>query len=33
MRQAIEGYKEDVESGAFPAEEHSHYADELDDVY
>jgi 3-methyl-2-oxobutanoate hydroxymethyltransferase len=33
MRRAIEGYKQDVESGAFPAEEHSHYEDELDDVY
>ncbi|WP_434084169.1 3-methyl-2-oxobutanoate hydroxymethyltransferase [Halorarius litoreus] len=33
MQQAIEGYKQDVESGAFPAEEHSHYQDELDDVY
>jgi 3-methyl-2-oxobutanoate hydroxymethyltransferase len=33
MAEAIEGYKEDVESGAFPAEEHSHYAAELDDVY
>jgi 3-methyl-2-oxobutanoate hydroxymethyltransferase len=33
MRRAIEGYKQDVESGAFPADEHSHYEDELDDVY
>ncbi|WP_255149394.1 3-methyl-2-oxobutanoate hydroxymethyltransferase [Halorarius halobius] len=33
MRDAIAGYKQDVESGAFPAEEHSHYEDDLDDVY
>lgn len=33
MQRAIEGYKRDVESGDFPADEHSHYEDELDDVY
>jgi 3-methyl-2-oxobutanoate hydroxymethyltransferase len=33
MERAVAGYKEDVESGAFPAEEHSHYEDALEDVY
>jgi 3-methyl-2-oxobutanoate hydroxymethyltransferase len=33
MREAIDGYREAVESGAFPADEHSHVQDELDDIY
>lgn len=33
MERAVAGYKEDVESGDFPADEHSHYEDALDDVY
>ncbi|SFR55939.1 3-methyl-2-oxobutanoate hydroxymethyltransferase [Halogeometricum rufum] len=33
MRGAMAAYREEVESGAFPAEEHSHVADELDDLY
>jgi 3-methyl-2-oxobutanoate hydroxymethyltransferase len=33
MRDAISGYKNAVESGEFPAAEHSHYEEDLDDVY
>jgi 3-methyl-2-oxobutanoate hydroxymethyltransferase len=33
MKRAVEGYVDEVESGAFPAAEHSHYQDELDDIY
>ncbi len=33
MREAVAGYRDAVESGEFPAEEHSHYEDDLDDVY
>jgi len=33
MESAVESYVEAVESGAFPAEEHSHVAEELDDLY
>jgi 3-methyl-2-oxobutanoate hydroxymethyltransferase len=33
MREAIESYAEAVEDGEFPASEHSHYEEELDDVY
>ncbi|WP_340100623.1 3-methyl-2-oxobutanoate hydroxymethyltransferase [Salinibaculum salinum] len=33
MSSAIEEYVDAVESGAFPAEEHSHVAEELDDLY
>lgn len=33
MLEAVSAYREDVESGAFPAEEHGHVADELDDLY
>jgi 3-methyl-2-oxobutanoate hydroxymethyltransferase len=33
MADAIEGYVAAVERGEFPAEEHSHYEDELDDIY
>jgi 3-methyl-2-oxobutanoate hydroxymethyltransferase len=33
MEHAVEAYLEAVESGDFPAEEHSHYEDELDDIY
>ena len=33
MQDAIESYVGDVESGAFPGEEHSHYEDDIDDVY
>jgi len=33
MEAAVDGYVEAVESGAFPAEEHSHVAEELDDIY
>ena len=32
MRRAVEGFVADVESGAFPGEEHSHYEDGLDAV-
>ncbi|QLD87749.1 3-methyl-2-oxobutanoate hydroxymethyltransferase [Natronomonas salina] len=33
MREAIGDYAEAVESGEFPADEHSHHEDEVDDVY
>ena len=33
MKGAIDDYVDAVESGAFPAEEHSHHEDGLDDVY
>jgi 3-methyl-2-oxobutanoate hydroxymethyltransferase len=33
MRDAITAYADAVESGEFPAEEHSHHEPELDDVY
>ena len=33
MEAAVDSYVEAVESGAFPAEEHSHVAEELDDIY
>ena len=33
MREAIESYAEAIEDEEFPAEEHSHYEEELDDIY
>ncbi|PSP59336.1 3-methyl-2-oxobutanoate hydroxymethyltransferase [Halobacteriales archaeon QH_7_66_36] len=33
MERAIDGYLHDVESGEFPADEHSHHESDLDDVY
>lgn len=33
MRDAIEAYRDDVESGEFPAEEHSHVETEIEDLY
>ncbi|WP_136715433.1 3-methyl-2-oxobutanoate hydroxymethyltransferase [Halorientalis salina] len=33
MEGAVEGYVDAVESGEFPAEEHSHHEDELDELY
>jgi 3-methyl-2-oxobutanoate hydroxymethyltransferase len=33
MQSAISEYAEAVESGTFPADEHSHYEDEIEDVY
>lgn len=33
MESALEGYVEAVEEGSFPSEEHSHVAEELDDIY
>ena len=33
MQRAVEGYRDDVESGEFPGEAHSHYESELEDVY
>ena len=33
MARAIEGYVDAVEGGEFPAEEHSHYENDIDDVY
>jgi 3-methyl-2-oxobutanoate hydroxymethyltransferase len=33
MREAIEGYTSAVEGGEFPAEEHSHYEEDVDDLY
>jgi len=33
MRDAISAYADAVESGDFPAEEHSHHEEEVDDVY
>ncbi|ADQ66749.1 3-methyl-2-oxobutanoate hydroxymethyltransferase [Halogeometricum borinquense DSM 11551] len=33
MLDAVSAYREDVESGGFPADEHSHVVDELDDLY
>jgi 3-methyl-2-oxobutanoate hydroxymethyltransferase len=32
MTEAIEGYRDAVESGSFPAAEHSHVEDGLDDL-
>ena len=33
MAEAIEGYVGAVERGEFPADEHSHYEDEIEDSY
>jgi 3-methyl-2-oxobutanoate hydroxymethyltransferase len=33
MADAIEGYVSAVERGEFPADEHSHYEDGLDNMY
>ncbi|MFB6117781.1 3-methyl-2-oxobutanoate hydroxymethyltransferase [Halosegnis sp.] len=33
MERAVAGYKEDVESGEFPAEEHTHHESGVEDVY
>jgi len=33
MENAVEKYNDAVESGEFPAEEHSHYEDDLDELY
>ncbi|QZP37886.1 3-methyl-2-oxobutanoate hydroxymethyltransferase [Halobaculum magnesiiphilum] len=33
MTSAVESYKREVESGEFPADEHSHVEDDVDDVY
>jgi len=33
MESAVEAYKRDVESGEFPAEEHGHVEEAVDDVY
>jgi 3-methyl-2-oxobutanoate hydroxymethyltransferase len=33
MERAIDGYLHDVESGEFPADEHSHHESDLNDVY
>lgn len=33
METAIEAYKSEVESGSFPAEEHSHVEDDIDSIY
>ncbi|ELZ94131.1 3-methyl-2-oxobutanoate hydroxymethyltransferase [Haloferax mucosum ATCC BAA-1512] len=33
MENAVEGYKDAVEAGEFPAEEHSHVEDDLDELY
>ena len=33
MRSAVEAFEEAVTDGSFPADEHSHYEDDLDDVY
>lgn len=33
MTSAVEGYRDAVESGEFPAEEHGHVQDELEDLY
>lgn len=33
LQHALDGYVEAVESGSFPAEEHSHVEDELDELY
>jgi 3-methyl-2-oxobutanoate hydroxymethyltransferase len=33
MMSAVTDYKEAVESGAYPADEHSHVEDELDELY
>lgn len=33
MRSAVEDYVDDVEAGTFPADEHSHVQEELDDLY
>jgi 3-methyl-2-oxobutanoate hydroxymethyltransferase len=33
MESAVEGFRGAVEEGEFPADEHSHTADELDDLY
>ncbi|HMB49889.1 3-methyl-2-oxobutanoate hydroxymethyltransferase [Natronoarchaeum rubrum] len=33
IERAVDGYRDAVESGEYPAEEHSHYAEELEDLY
>ena len=33
MERAVEGFRDAVESGEFPADEHSHVEENLDDVY
>ncbi|SNZ04117.1 ketopantoate hydroxymethyltransferase [Natronoarchaeum philippinense] len=33
IERAVEGYKDAVESGEYPAEEHSHYAEDLEELY
>jgi 3-methyl-2-oxobutanoate hydroxymethyltransferase len=33
MERAVGAYRDAVESGEYPAAEHSHVADELDDLY
>jgi len=33
MADAVDSYREAVESGEFPAEEHSHVEDDLDGIY
>jgi len=33
MEQAIDGYVSAVEGGEFPADEHSHYEEEIDDSH
>lgn len=33
MERAVAGYKEDVESGTFPDDDHAHYEEGLNDVY
>jgi len=33
MQSAIEAYREDVETGDFPAEEHAHVEDDIEDLY
>jgi 3-methyl-2-oxobutanoate hydroxymethyltransferase len=33
MEAAVSDYADAVERGEFPADEHSHYEDDLDDVY
>ena len=33
MREAIESYAGAVRNGEFPAEEHSHYEEDVEDVY
>jgi 3-methyl-2-oxobutanoate hydroxymethyltransferase len=33
MERAVSGFREAVESGEFPAEEHSYSEDEIDEIY